>query len=108
MALMMNLENLAEWLSYHSFPCITHIIFGIDCPFCGFQRSFIALISGNLSASIAYFPALIPLLITAVVSVISLKIRNSYFKQIVVWMLIVDLLIVMLNWIVKLMFYIFS
>lgn len=34
----------------------------MDCPGCGFQRSGIALLKGNVSESLQLYPALIPML----------------------------------------------
>ena len=40
-------------------------MFGIDCPGCGFQRSCIALLKGDVMKSVALYPATIPLIVTA-------------------------------------------
>lgn len=44
--------------------------FGIDCPSCGAQRSFVELFKGNLLESLYLFPALIPFLITVTLSIL--------------------------------------
>ena len=38
-------------------------MFHVDCPGCGFQRSGIALLKGDIGQSLAYYPALIPMLL---------------------------------------------
>lgn len=38
--------------------------FGIECFFCGFQRSIYALLEGDLLQSFIYFPALLPFIFT--------------------------------------------
>jgi hypothetical protein len=38
--------------------------FGVICPGCGFQRSFIELFKGNFLESLDLFPATIPILLT--------------------------------------------
>lgn len=38
--------------------------FGIECFFCGFQRSLYALLEGDILQSLIYFPALLPFLFT--------------------------------------------
>jgi hypothetical protein len=38
--------------------------FGVDCLGCGFQRSILALLEGDLMASLSLYPATIPLLLT--------------------------------------------
>lgn len=98
---MMNLENLANWLSRHSFPCMTKLLFGIDCPFCGFQRSVIALLKGDLSVCVTLFPALIPLLLTGLTALIYLKLHTSKFRQLLIGMVMADGIIIILNWIIK-------
>lgn len=51
-----------SWLQNHLLPCPFKYLTGIDCPGCGFQRSVIALIQGNLHQSLHLYPAAIPLL----------------------------------------------
>jgi len=52
-----------SWLQNHLIPCPFKYLTGIDCPGCGFQRSIIALMQGNLYKSFALYPAAIPLLL---------------------------------------------
>jgi hypothetical protein len=50
------------WFENHLFPCAFKTIFGIDCPICGFQRSFLFLIQGKIGNSFCMYPPLIPCL----------------------------------------------
>lgn len=43
--------------------CPFKFITGIDCPGCGFQRSLLALLQGDLHQSFQLYPPAIPLLI---------------------------------------------
>jgi hypothetical protein len=52
-----------NWLQNHLLPCPFKYLTGIDCPGCGFQRSVMALIQGNLYKSFQLYPAAIPLLL---------------------------------------------
>jgi len=45
-------------------PCPFRYLTGIDCPGCGFQRSLLALLKGDLSSSLALYPATVPLMVT--------------------------------------------
>ncbi|MDR6785886.1 hypothetical protein ABIE26_004645 [Pedobacter africanus] len=45
-------------------PCPFKALTGFDCPGCGFQRSFFALLKGDLQESFHLYPPTIPLLIT--------------------------------------------
>ncbi len=54
------------WLQGHLLPCPFKYFTGIDCPGCGFQRSVVALMQGQLNTSLALYPATIPLLLAIV------------------------------------------
>ncbi|WP_410478384.1 DUF2752 domain-containing protein [Pedobacter agri] len=54
---------MIDWLQNHLIPCPFKALTGIDCPGCGFQRSLIALLQGNLANSWHYYPPTIPLII---------------------------------------------
>ena len=51
----------AELLHDYMLTCGFKATYGIDCMGCGFQRSVLALLNGDLSASISFYPALIPM-----------------------------------------------
>lgn len=55
--------SFISWLQNHLIPCPFKYITGIDCPGCGFQRSVIALIHGDLHKSFQLYPPTIPLLL---------------------------------------------
>jgi hypothetical protein len=64
-----------SWLQNHLIPCPFKYLTGIDCPGCGFQRSIVALIQGNLHASLTLYPPTIPLLLF-----FAYGIADKYFK----------------------------
>lgn len=68
-----------SWLQNHLLPCPFKYLTGIDCPGCGFQRSVIALIRGDLYKSLALYPATIPLILLSAYLVIDkfFKLDNS-------------------------------
>ena len=37
--------------------CWVHALLGLDCPFCGLSRSFVAMLHGDLVASFQFHPA---------------------------------------------------
>ncbi|RFZ81197.1 DUF2752 domain-containing protein [Mucilaginibacter terrenus] len=58
-----NLVLFGAWLQGYLLPCPFKFLTGIDCPGCGFQRSVLALLQGNLHQSFILYPATIPLLV---------------------------------------------
>lgn len=55
--------QIASRLQDYLLPCPFKYLTGIDCPGCGFQRSVLALLQGNLQQSFTIYPPAIPLLI---------------------------------------------
>jgi hypothetical protein len=67
--------NFLNWLQKHLLTCPFKYLTGIDCPGCGFQRSVIQLLKGNLHQSFILYPATIPLLLF-----FSYGLADAYFK----------------------------
>ena len=66
--------NIISWLEQGELPCLFKKYFHIDCPGCGFQRSIIALLKGNIAESFLLFPTTIVFMIFF----IGLFINNKY------------------------------
>jgi hypothetical protein len=54
--------QIINWLENHLLTCPYKHYFKIDCPGCGFQRSFIYLLKGDVANSFYTYPPLIPIL----------------------------------------------
>lgn len=76
--------------------CLWKETFGFDCLMCGFQRSFIHLIQGDVIASFKMYPPLIPLLFVVVFTFMHLlfKFKNGHQLIVVTFSLSVLLMIV--------------
>lgn len=75
------MSALSEFLKAHFIACPYKKHFHIQCPGCGFQRSFIALIEGDLRTSLQLYPALLPLLAVWITLLLHLifKFRHGAF-----------------------------
>jgi len=51
---------MIDWLEAHMGTCAFVTYFNIECPGCGIQRAFIALLRGDTALSFRLFPALLP------------------------------------------------
>lgn len=94
-------QEFAKWYSEHQLPCLWKRYLDIDCPFCGFQRSVIALLQGDIGKSITLFPVLLPLLATVFLFLIHLFFPMEKLKKTLYIMLMTDLLIMVGNCILK-------
>ena len=70
--------SFIEWLKTHLLTCPSKYFFHLDCPGCGLQRSFVALLEGDIEKSFQLYPATVPLLFSLVFTALHLKFN---FKQ---------------------------
>lgn len=56
-------SDLIGWLERNQGTCFYKRYFGIECPGCGMQRSFVELLKGNVLESIILYPALLPIML---------------------------------------------
>jgi len=62
-------------------PCLFKKYFGFPCPGCGLQRSFWLLLDGKFSESLTMYPALIPVMVTFLMTVVYLWTRKKMFLK---------------------------
>ncbi|NML22525.1 DUF2752 domain-containing protein [Pseudoflavitalea sp. G-6-1-2] len=89
------------WLEKHMFPCFYKQFFGIDCPACGFQRSFLAALKGDFTESFLLYPPLLPVLVLFLLIplwLISKRIVSKKFLVTYAWSV---LAVVMLSYVIK-------
>jgi hypothetical protein len=96
-----SLLDITNWLQNHLLTCPFKKLTGIDCPGCGFQRSIIALIRGNMKESIHLYPAAIPLLITALFVLLAIKFKVDSRNIIKKTLYMVTGTIIMISYILK-------
>lgn len=86
-------------------PCIFKSLFGYECPGCGIQRSFILLIKGQLQASLELYPALIPLILLVLYSVLTTYYPKYKNKYLLIILSIVSFILISFNYYFKLKSY---
>jgi hypothetical protein len=92
----MGYAQLIDAMERHLLPCGVKQLTGMDCPGCGLQTALVALLRGDLSASLAANPAILPLLALFVFAVIHLRagFRNGPRVVLVLFLLSAALMIV--------------
>lgn len=81
--------------------CFYKKYFGIDCPGCGMQRSFIELLKGNFIESFKLYPALFPIILMIIFLFIHVKFQFRNGANILKWMFFLNLGIIIANYIFK-------
>jgi hypothetical protein len=93
--------SIPNWLQNNLLPCPFKKLTGIDCPGCGFQRSVIALLKGNLSQSLHLYPAAIPLLLTAFFVLLDIKLNMDKRDMIKKTLYIITGNIIVISYVIK-------
>lgn len=79
-------------------PCINKMLFGIDCPGCGLQRSVVLLVQGNFGQAFEMYPAVFSLLLLLGYWVFS-RVRKSVFHfNIKIGLIILNALVVAVHY----------
>jgi len=83
-------------------PCAMKTFFGIDCPICGFQRSLMLLLDGELKKSFLMYPPLLPVLALIIIFILRLIKRNIIKPQYFHRYCVLVLAVVTINYVIKL------
>jgi hypothetical protein len=97
------MNKLAAWLNDHMFTCFWKKYLGIECPGCGMQRSVVALVNGDLKASLQYYPALLPMLILFILLLLHLKYKFRYGARFLQINFIFTVILILSNYFYKLL-----
>jgi hypothetical protein len=81
--------------------CYWKYYLGIECPGCGFQRSFVSLIQGNIYESLILFPATIPLLSTFLLVAFHLKFKFKNGAKAITYLFASSAIIMVVSFVVK-------
>lgn len=76
---------------------------GIDCPGCGFQRAFIALLRGDVVESLALYPALVPMLVMFALLPLHLKFNFKHGALALKTLFIANAVLIVVSWAWKLL-----
>lgn len=96
------MSALGDYLKAHLLSCPYKKYFHVECPGCGFQRSLVELVEGNVLLSLKLYPALIPLLCVWLLTVLHLifKFKNGAF--IIKYLFLFCAIIITINYVVRL------
>ena len=95
------LERLIHWLESNMQPCTYKQSLGFECPGCGFQRSLVALLKGNIWESLLLYPGLVPMILMFSFLILHLIFQFKKGALILKYMFITDVAIILINYMLK-------
>ena len=93
------IQKIISWLESHQQACFYKKYLGVECPGCGMQRSFIALLKGEIAESFVLFPALLPTVTLILYLVLHLIFKFRTGAAILKNLFIINTIIVVLGYI---------
>ena len=93
--------DIVQWLQAHQLVCPVKKYVHIDCPGCGMQRSFIALLQGDIVLSLKLHPVTIPLLLFLFYSVLHFLLKFKNGNRVIVYAYLFITILIVSNYIYK-------
>ena len=87
-------------------PCINKKIFGIECLGCGIQRATVLLFRGEFIAAFKMYPAIYTLFLLLAFLIVNLFVKFKYDKTIKLALIIINILIIVVSYGIKMSKYI--
>ncbi|RZK74611.1 MAG: DUF2752 domain-containing protein [Pedobacter sp.] len=101
MHLMFIITSVIHWIEAHLLSCPFKAHTGVDCPGCGFQRSIIALIQGDVQGAFGHYPPSIPIAALVVFVPLHLKFDFKNGAMAIKLMYATIAIVIVLNYIYK-------
>jgi hypothetical protein len=97
------METLAAFIEHHFLSCSFKSLLGMECPGCGMQRAFVALLRGDLLLSLSLNPSLIPFIITVLYAAAHILTGFRNGARNIVWLFSFTVLVMVVNFVIKLL-----
>lgn len=96
------MQFLSSSIGDFMLPCLNKKLFGMECPGCGLQRSFVLLSQGEFVAAFKMYPAIFPLLTFIIFLGLSIFVSFKNSDKIKMYLAILTIATIIINFIVKL------
>lgn len=83
-------------------PCLNKKLFGFDCMGCGLQRGLYLLFNGEFIAAFKMYPAVYTLIPLGLIIITSFFYKFKYINKIINGLAIASVLIIIINFTIKL------
>lgn len=95
-------QRVVSFFETNMFACPSKKYLGIECMGCGLQRSFVLLLKGELTASVAMYPALIPMLVMFIALILHIRYQFRRGARFLLILFIANTIIILIHFFIKL------
>ena len=92
---------IVDWIEKHQFSCVIKSNLGFECPGCGTQRAFIALLRGDVLESLSIHPGVLLFLITFFVVIVQIFAQFKRGGWVVLFLFVLSITATMVNYVLK-------
>jgi len=96
------MNGLIDWFEKKQIPCFYKSVFGIECPGCGMQRAFVALLRGDFIVSLKLYPALLPTIVMLTLLSVHIIYPLKHGAKILLSLFVFNTVIIIISYIYKL------
>ena len=82
-------------------PCLNKQMFGIECPGCGIQRSFVLLVKGDFVGAFHMYPAIYTLILLGILLILGKRLRLPKRRTILYSLTAVNVVIIVTSYLHK-------
>lgn len=93
--------SVHTWLEQQMLACPSKKLFLLDCPGCGLQRSFLALLKGDFTLSWQLYPPTVFIIVTLFILILHLTIGLRHGAVLLKTLFIITTAIMAVNYIYK-------
>jgi hypothetical protein len=98
---MLTYHDITQWLKGFMLTCPSKKLLHIECPGCGFQRSFFALIEGDFLRSLQLYPAMVPIVALLAFTALHIKYKFGFGALTIKFFFIMIAVIILASYIYK-------
>lgn len=95
------MRSLLIQVENYMLPCVNKKVFGVECPGCGVQRSFVHVVKGEFTDAFYMYPAIYTLIILGIILVLNKRFKFKHGKKIILTLAFVNVAIIVVSYIIK-------
>jgi len=99
--LLLTYHDIIQWLKGFMLSCPSKKLLHIECPGCGFQRSFFALLEGDFGRSWQLYPAMVFIVVLMIFTALHVKFQFRYGAVVIKYLFILNVVIILTFYIYK-------